>query len=357
MEAIVIAPPVTGEPLAVEVARGMVRDNSAPLATNRILDSFLAEYRAADTRRAYDSDLRQFFLASPDLGGTFERAPDMAVEAFLRWSTPRIRGEVTLFKSGLISDGKSESKINRSLSSISSLLKWAHGLDLCQTDGRNLVKKEKVKSYRDTRGVDVATLKRLLAAPLERHEHLKYKLKDRENPDFDVKTLRDTAMLHVLCENGLRRAEVSKLRVKDCSLVGKRLAILGKGRGTQKEWVTINAGTQAALAGYLLASGHARNLDGPLFLTCDRKRPGAGITGDGIRRVVRFYGCIIGEPKLAPHKLRHSAITALAEACNGNLKKIKDFSRHSKIETVERYVDNAKDAQGEMTNLLGELLK
>lgn len=353
MEAIVLAPP-----LAVEVARGsIVLDGPATLDVGQAIESFLAEYRSTDTARAYKRDLRDFFLSSPELGGTFERTPDAVVKAFFGWPTPRIRGEVALFKTRLIKDGKAEATINRSLSSVTSLLKWANGLNLCDCDGRNLVKKEKVKAYRDTRGVDVATLKRLLAAPLDRHAHLVYKLKSRETPDFDVKTLRDLAMLHALCENGLRRAEVSKLRVKDVSLVGKRLAILGKGRGTQKEWVTINAGTQAALAGYLLASGHARDLESPLFLSCDHKRPGAGITGDGIRRVVMFYGRVIGEPKLTPHKLRHSAITALADACNGNVKKIKDFSRHAKTDTVMIYIDNAKDSQGEMTNLLGELLK
>ena len=132
----------------------------------------------------------------------------------------------------------SPATINRRLAAVCSLLKMSYRLGLSQTDGRNLVDGEKTKSYRDTRGTNVDNLKRLLALP------------DRTT----LRGKRDYAILRLLCDNALRRAEVCALSIGDFWPEVKRLAIMGKGR-TEKEWVTLHPSSADAVSAYLLASG------------------------------------------------------------------------------------------------------
>ena len=103
-----------------------------------------------------------------------------------------------------------------------------------------------------------------------------------------------------------------------------------------------------------MASGH---YEGPLFLTCDHRPQLAGsrLTASGLYDVIKTYGSKIGL-KLTPHKLRHSAITAALEHSGGDVRKVQKLSRHAKLETLTIYDDNRADHQGEITNLLGDLL-
>ena len=225
-----------------------------------------------------------------------------------------------------------EATVNRRLAAVRSLLKFSARLGLCQTDGRGLVDGERAQAYRDTKGVDVKTLKKLLALP-------------------DTKTLlgkRDAALLRLMCENALRRAEVCALTVADYEATARRLNILGKGKGSQKQPVTISTRLVGAITLYLLEAGHQ---SGPLF----RNAAGFGLTADGLYKIVGGYGDKLGI-SLTPHKLRHSAITAALDATNGDVRKVQKLSRHAKIETLLRYDDAREDFQGEVTGALSKLL-
>ena len=291
----------------------------------------LQDKRSAATRRAYKSDLVDFFGCDPT---------PAEVREFVGQAPPLLAQRLMLYREGMRTrtPALAPATINRRLAAVRSLLKMSYRLGLAQTDGRNLVDGEKTKAYRDTRGTNVDNLKRLLALP------------DRST----LRGKRDYAILRLLCDNALRRAEVCALTVGDFRPEEKRLAIMGKGR-TEKEFVTIHASSAAAVAAYVLASGH---WEGPLFLTCDHRPQlaGTGLTASGLYDVVSTYGSKIGL-KLTPHKLRHSAITAALDHSGGDVRKVQKLSRHAKLETLTIYDDNRVDHQGEMTNLLGDLLE
>ena len=157
----------------------------------------------------------------------------------------------------------------------------------------------KLQTYRDTRGVDVKTLKKLVALPAQVHGQT-------------LLGLRDTALLRLLSENALRRAEVCSVSVGDFSAAESRLRIVGKGKGTQKLPVTLSPKLAGAIAAYLLAGGTRSGPGrGPLFRSLDRRpgRNGGRLTAGGLYLIVQGYGRRLGV-SLAPHKLRHSAITA-----------------------------------------------
>lgn len=292
----------------------------------------LKDKRSAATRRAYRGDLTDFFGIDPDL------ARDQ-VAAFLMLPPPAVALRLTEYKADLMARGLAEATVNRRLAAVRSLLKFSARLGLATTDGRGLVDSERAKSYRDTRGVDVPTLKKLLALP-------------------DSKTLRgkrDRGLLLLLIENALRRAEVCALRVADLEIEQRRLLVIGKGRGTQRSPITISSRVVGALTAYLLTAGHGSDPSGALFRNVDHRTRGAGLTPDGLHAIVAGYGERLGI-KLAPHKLRHSAITAALDATNGDVRRVQKLSRHADIRTLTIYDDARADHQGEVSNLLAKIV-
>jgi len=322
---------------------------NAPLVEVDVVALLLKDKRSPQTRRAYAQDLKDFFGGAP--------TPPL-VHAFLSLPTPRIALALNAYKSRLRDGtangaegkgpgtGMAEATINRRLAAIRSLLKFAYRMGLCETDGRSLVDSEKSRAYRDTRGITPDKVRKLLKLPAKQ-----YGAKS-------VHGLRDTAILLLLCQNVLRRAELVSLNVGDFSAEECALWIVGKGRGSEKERVTLDGATAEAILAYLVAADHAGD-KGPLFRNLDRNPATAGgrLTADALYKLVGSYGAHIGVPNLTPHKLRHTGITAYLDATNGDVRGAKRLSRHSKYETLNLYDDNRADLQGKATTLLGGLFR
>ena len=302
-----------------------------------VLSLLLADKRSLATRRAYRSDLCDFFGGEPQ--------PEV-VRAFLQQSAPELSLCLAHYKGRMLERGLSEATVNRRLAALRSLLTFSYRLGYARTDGRGLVDGEKAVAYRDTRGTDIHTLRRLVALPSE--------LYGMES----LPGLRDTALLRLLCENALRRAEVCSLDVADLAAGSHTLYIKGKGRGTQKSPITLSGKCVGALVAYLQASVHA---EGPLFRTLDHrvknclKNDAVRLAPNGLYKIIRKYGTLLGLG-LAPHKLRHSAITAALDATGGDLRRVQKLSRHADLRTLSIYDDNRSDFQGEVTGILSGLL-
>jgi integrase/recombinase XerC len=300
----------------------------------------LADKRSLATKKAYDADLKDFFGGDP--------APEV-VRSFLALPAPALALRLNVYKAGLLERGASEATVNRRLSAVRSLLKFSHRLGLAATDGRGLADSEKVRAYRDTRGVSMAVLKKLMKAP----------------GTATLRGRRDTAIMRLLCENALRCAEVLALDVADFDRDGRRLTIIGKGRGTQKEAVTVSQATAAAISAYLDAAGHTDAVidpsllqHGALFRSLDHRpgHRGDRITANGLRAIIADYGRAAGIEGLTPHKLRHSAITAALDATNGDVRRVQRLSRHRDLRTLMVYDDNRHDLQDQVTEVLSGLL-
>ena len=79
------------------------------------------------------------------------------------------------------------------------------------------------------------------------------------------------------------------------------------------------------------------------------------LAANGLYKIIRGYGRKLGL-SLAPHKLRHSAITAALDATGGDLRRVQKLSRHADLRTLSIYDDNRSDFQGEVTGILSGLL-
>lgn len=316
----------------------------------------LESKRSASTRRAYAGDLRCFalFLASCDHGSQIARSASDAdsgallegerIGRFLLLSAPEMALVLARWKGSMLRASLSEATVNRRLAAVRSLLKFAFRLGLSACDGRSVIEGERARAYRDTRGITLQQMRLILEQPAILHG------------SHTVHGLRDAALLRLLCENVLRRGEAHLLDVADFDAQTRSLLILGKGAGMQKQVVTLSPATVQVLADYLRAAGHRR---GALFRCLDHrpdKRNGR-LSANGIYKIVRAYGSLIGVEKLAPHKLRHAGITAALDATGGDVRRVQKLSRHASIATLMIYDDSRRDAQGEVTNLLSGLLE
>jgi integrase/recombinase XerC len=327
------------QPALIEVSDTQLALAPTPhLVEVDVVAMLLEDKSSAATRKAYVAGLKHFFGNDPN---------PAEVMAFLQLDRRSMAMSLAQYKTRMRKAGCRGAVINQRLSAVRSLLKYANNLGFCDVDPRGLVDSEKIAAYRDTSGVDVPTFIKIRKVPAKR-----YGAKS-------VRGLRDIALLDVMFELGLRRSEVCKLNVEDFSIPQKKLWIDGKGQHGQKVPMTLSPGLVKAIADYILAAGHAGDRKGPLFRNLHHNPAVAGqrLTGDGLRYLVREYGQAVGIESFAPHKIRHTSITAAALATNGNMTKVQKHSRHKKLETVAIYVDNANDAQGEVGSLLAGMVR
>lgn len=306
----------------------------APDVAAVAVDTLLADTRSEATRKAYAGDLRYFFrwMGHEDSGPA-------AVAALCSLSGGAIALRLNGYKAAMREAGLSEATVNRRLAAVRALLRMARKLGADVPDPAGLVDSEKVTPYRDTRGPVLENVRRLLDAP------------DRRT----LKGKRDYALLVLFASNALRRGELYRADVADFDPKGRRLWILGKGRGTQKEPITLQPPAVAALRAYLKARGNPAP-DAPLFANVARFEKGEGrLTGRGLYHVVNTYGRKVLGAKLNPHALRHSAITAALDS-GADVRHVQKLSRHKDVRTLQLYDDNRTDMAGQVSARLCELL-
>jgi integrase/recombinase XerC len=243
------------------------------------------------------------------------------------------------YKGKLLERGLKEATVNRRITSIKSLVKFARKVGVC-TYSLEDVEMEKAVAYRDTTGVDAKTYAYVV------------KMCDRTTKIGK----RDYAILRLLWENGLRRGEISKLSVKDFDPHATRLRIFGKGKGNNDEWVKLSQQTVSAITEWLDARSRLIANDA-LFISLDNNTWGYRLSGNAIRSmVVRRFKAAGIDKVMSPHRIRHSGVTTVLEISDGNITSGKTYSRHSKVETVMVYNDNRNQNQGEITNQLADLI-
>jgi integrase/recombinase XerC len=222
-----------------------------------VIEQLLADTRSPNTKRAYEKDLRDFFLF---ISG---RIPEQGlVLEFLHLEQRHAVALVLKYKAHLVNHKKlAEVTVNRRLSAIKSLTLMGRKLGVCAYTLED-IKGEKAETYRDTTGIPPADFAKVLA------------LVDRTT----LKGKRDYAILRLLWDNALRRNEVCNLNVGDFNAQASTLSILGKGKGTQKTVVDLSRKTVEAIlvprgfanADWLIACGKASKLKQP-YLDFDSK--------------------------------------------------------------------------------------
>lgn len=288
-----------------------------------LVASFLAG-RNERTLRAYRNDLEDFrsFLGAVDV--------DEAARIVLSRGHGEANALVLAYRADLVGRKLQAATINRRLSAIRSLVKLARTLGMVpwSLEVENL----KTQAYRDTRGPGRHGFKILMEEAGRR---------------MDRKALRDLAVLRLLHDLALRRAEVVALDLEDVDLEAGTVTILGKGR-TQKERLSLPEPTRAALAVWIAARGAS---PGPVFVNFDRAGKRGRLTGTGLYIMVRDMGRRVGL-SVRPHGLRHLGITEALDLTNGNIRAVQRYSRHRDVRILSVYDDNRADLGGDVARLV-----
>jgi integrase/recombinase XerC len=301
-----------------------------------ILSQLLQGKRSPHTRRAYIKDLRDFFWFAAQI----EEPTETIVQEFLSLDQLNALSLVLRYKSYLVNTrGLKEATVNRRLAALKSLVSLGNQLGCCSYTLVE-VKGDKVIRYRDTSGVEAEVFRQMLAIPNR----------------TTLRGKRDYALLRLLWDNVLRRGEIEKTDIRDFDATRRSLWILGKGKGQQKQAVTLSLPTLEALSDWLQARGKTDGKQ-PLFIALDRAYYGHRLSGTSIYKIVDAIASQAGvSKKLSPHRIRHSGITAALDATNGDVRKVQKLSRHADLNTLMLYDDNRKDVQGEVSDILAGLV-
>lgn len=142
---------------------------------------------------------------------------------------------------------------------------------------------------------------------------------------------RDLAILTVLSRLGLRAGEVAGLQLDDLDWAHGELVVWGKGRRRERLPMPVDVGE--VLAAYL-SSGRPKAECRAVFLRV--AAPLTAMTSSNVAQIVGGACKRAGVPEVGPHRLRHSAATAMLRA-GASLAEVGQVLRQSADATTAIY--------------------
>lgn len=289
---------------------------------------FLNLQISENTRRSYSSSLKNFFRWKFNTSVTSE-----TIDLFLSFSETEANKQVILYREHLITSGLSAATVNLRMAALRSFSTHAHKRGQCQFL-LNEIKLLKTQTYKDTKGISVDLFRQLIQ-------------------QIDKSTLlgkRDYAILRLLWDNALRRAEVCGLDRADFYPSEGRLMLKGKGR-IDKEPLDLAPATVQAISTWLSSMGDS--FCPAMFITSKNTRLSSNRLYEIVCNLAKSAGI---DRTIGPHKIRHSSITALLNVTNGDVRAAQALSRHKDISTLIHYDDARKNLQLKSARTLSNLI-
>jgi integrase/recombinase XerC len=117
---------------------------------------------------------------------------------------------------------------------------------------------------------------------------------------------RDTAIIRMLFDTGIRRAELANLSLDDVDLDNDEITVLGKGRRTRT--LDLSSKTAQAVDRYLRTRMSHPQASSPRLWLADQGR--GPMTDNGIGQMLARRSRQAGLGRINPHRLRHTAVDA-----------------------------------------------
>jgi site-specific recombinase XerD len=197
----------------------------------------------------------------------------------------------------------SDAYVRRDYASLRQFCKWLHSERETKTDlmldfGMPKVTPKRIEVFTDA---ELAALLDAADAPPPAY----VAAPNTSGPDFVAR--RDVALLRILIDCGLRRAELMGLAVDDVDLKSRTLIVTGK--GGERRRVPIGVETREEIGRYLRARDRHKDADlDALWLAASPHRGAMGI--DGLRLMLNRRSIDSGVPNVHPHRFRHTCYNA-----------------------------------------------
>ncbi len=276
--------------------------------------TWFANISNPQTRRAYQSDLTQFI-------------------AFVGIQTPTefrqvTRAHILAWRADLEKQELAGSTIRRKLAALASLFEYLCNQNAVTHNPVKGVKRPVVETQEGkTPALSNQQARQLLEAP----------------PADTLKGVRDRAILSVLLYHGLRRGELTRLKVKDFGQERRGVPHLQvHGKGGKLRYLPIHCDSLQLVNAYLTAAGHGADSCGPLFRPVSHhaaSAPGRRLTPGAIYSEVvkKYLGILkIQGDNLGPHALRATAATCALEH-HADIAKVQEWLGHANISTTRVY--------------------
>lgn len=299
------------------------KDEALPIKYFKPYIMEFAGQLAEETKRAYLSDIRDFF----DVSNIYEITIDMVREV-----TPSV---VNKYAKGLIMNGRSTATVNRKLQSLSRFYKYLGRKNIGIVDYNPISTDEgavrfKTRNYSNTRALTKDEVKRMIEVI---------------NEDKTIVGLRNKIIILLLATTGMRREEIANIKLSDFSTYKENYIIEFIGKGLKDRMVVVADIIIKYIEDYLEMRGLSlQNKNKYLFVSHSsvtgsrdykETRP---ITTQTVYRVVKQVAKKAGldESSISPHCLRHTYIT---ESLNADIpmEVIQDRVGHISSNTTKRY--------------------
>ena len=298
-----------------------------PVASG-VWNEFLQLQISSATRRSYAAALKDFFERELET-----EVSVAAIESFLQLPEREAIGHVLNYRGQLLTAGLAAATVNARLAALRSFVIHAYKRKLCNFRLDD-IKSVKAQTYKDTRGISIDQFQLLIDGI------------DRST----IMGKRDYAMLRLLWDNALRRAEVCGLDRSDFYPGEARLYLKGKGR-IDKEPIDLATATVEAISDWLASMGESKSP--ALFVSSRDTR----LSVDRLYQIVGGLAAAAGiERVVSPHKIRHSSITALLDLNRGDVRSAQAHSRHKNLATLIRYDDGRQQLQGKAAKTLADAI-
>lgn len=287
-----------------------------PPANHRpsLLEAWLGDKSRA-TRQAYRRDLEHFASWFDPTGSP----SGVRLERFLAYSAGAANEVALRYRTALLTAGLASATVSRRLAALKSFVKLARTLGLVAWSIE--VARPRPEARQDRSGPD----------PTERR-----KLWKAIRRDDSIRGRRDRAIVALLFDLALRRAEVAALDLADVDPRAGTVAVLRKGR-REKVRLRLPRQTRADVDAWTTVRGPE---PGALFHRLDRPLGTRGpLSGEAIRLIVDRLARAAGiGRRVRPHGLRHAGITAAADLRKSPID-LREFAGHAKMETTMAYID------------------
>ncbi len=286
----------------------------------QFINDFLGSFISKNTQKAYKRDIFDFLSFMAAGGQPLKHPKEIAHFHF------------SLYRDQLIDAGKTSATINRKLVAIRSFIKWSIACNLMDHNPLDAVKIPKVETENPTNALSDEEVILMINATSD-----------------EAKGPLHRFIIVYLFSLGLRRSELTQLRLKDLVTIRKHLVLRVKGKGSKYRELPLNLSLKSELDHYLnFLSTKSIFLEPEDYLVQTIKKEAqkntSPIDGSTIYRIISKYAKKIGLTKrVSPHSARATAISHLLDTQKVPLRDVADFAGHSKITTTERYDKRRKN--------------